>query len=707
MVNNKMHVAKIKKIRKRTGEIVEFNEDKIKNAIEKAVSFLGKKHVEKDFSEKITKNVVERINENIERFEEGVPTIEQVQDIVEEVLFENNERIAKAYSLYRRSRHLTREIRQFLKVRDDMKFNATAIKVLEERYLKKDEKGNTTETPREMFKRVARTIASVEKKYGKNKNFIDALEKKFFEMLSNLEFLPNSPTLMNAGAELGQLSACFVLPIEDDLGSIFITLSNMAKIQQSGGGTGFSFSRLRPKGDIVKSTKGIASGPVSFMKVYDMATEVIKQGGKRRGANMGVLAVWHPDIEEFINTKADQKTLSNFNISVAVYDKFMRAVINDDEYYLKNPRNNKKIKKIKARELFEKIARACWFTGDPGLIFIDEINRKHPLKKFGNIEATNPCGEVPLLPYEACNLGSINLTKMIKEKNDKLVFDWKKFETTIRLAVRFLDNVIDASKFPIKEIEKLVKANRKIGLGLMGLADLFFVLKIPYTSKEALAFSERLAKFLRKIAYDESQKLALEKGPFPNFKFSTHKKKMRNATLLSIAPTGTLSIIAGCSSSIEPLFALAFEREILEGKRFVEVNKFFLKELLTRNLYEEKLLEDILSKGNLHDINIPKDIKEIFVTALEIPYEQHIKMQAIWQKYVDNSVSKTINMPNSATIDDIKNAFLLAYKLKCKGITIYRYKSKPEQVLYLGEGKKKTKASLHFSHECLGSVCYL
>ncbi|MEM4318272.1 MAG: adenosylcobalamin-dependent ribonucleoside-diphosphate reductase [Candidatus Pacearchaeota archaeon] len=688
----------IKKVKKRTGKLVDFDARKIKAAIDKAVNFLGKENVEKNFSDNITTLVVKTIEEKFT--DVSIIDIEDIQDIVEEILFAKNERIAKAYSLYRRSRHLAREIREFLKLKDDMKFNATALKVLEERYLLKNDKGMIIETPREMFKRIARAVASVEKQEKRKK-----YEKIFFDMLSNLEFLPNSPTLMNAGTGLGQLSACFVLPIEDSLDSIFTTLGNMAKIQQSGGGTGFNFSKLRPRGDIVKSTKGVASGPVSFMKIYDMATEIIKQGGKRRGANMGILHVSHPDIEQFIEAKADQKTLSNFNISVAVDDKFMNAVLNLGEYALINPRDKKKVKKINARELFEKICQNAWQTGDPGLIFIDEINRKHNLKI--PVEGVNPCGEVPLIAYEACNLGSINLTKMVKEISGKYEFDWEKFERTIRLAVRFLDNVISINKFPLKEIEKNVKANRKIGLGVMGLADLFFILKIPYNSERALKFSEKLASFLRKIAYDESHNLALEKGSFPNIAKSKHKRPMRNATLLSIAPTGTISIIAGCSSSIEPLFALIFEREILEGKKFLEIDKYFLREILSRGLYSEELVEKIVRQGNLKGIDLPKDIKEIFVTALEIPYEQHIKMQAVWQKYVDNSVSKTINMPKETTVDEIKKAYLLAYKLRCRGITIYRYGSKPEQVLYLGKGKEKTLAKLHFSHECVGSVCYL
>jgi len=668
-------VAKVKelKVRKRTGELLNFDEKKIFNAIDKATSFLGKENVPSNFSQDIADIVVKKIIERQEDFKDKILNVENIQDIVEETLFEKNERVAKAYSLYRKSRHLAREIREFLRLKDDMKFNATALKVLEERYLLKDEKGNLVETPRQMFRRVAKAVASAE--------------------------------LMNAGTKLGQLSACFVLPIDDNLDSIFKTLWDMAKIQQSGGGTGFNFSRLRQRGDMVKSTKGVASGPVSFMKIYDMTTEIIKQGGKRRGANMGILGVWHPDIMQFIEAKSDQKTLSNFNISVAVDDKFMKAVESNDYYNLINPRNKKIVRKVRARELFDSICKNAWATGDPGMIFIDEINRKHNLKI--QIEGTNPCGEVPLIAYEACNLGSINLTKILKEIKGKFIIDWNKFEDIIRLSVRFLDDVIDSNKFPIKEIDDIVKANRKIGLGVMGLADMFFLMKINYNSIEALRLSERIASFMKKIAYNESHKIALEKGPFKNIKRSKHKIAMRNATVLSIAPTGTISIIANCSSSIEPLFALVFEREILEGKRFLEINKHFLRELLARGIYSDELIERIARQGNLKDIDLPKDIKQIFITSLEIPYEQHIRMQAVWQKYIDNSVSKTINMPQDSTEEDIKNAYMLAYNLKCKGITVYRYGSKPEQVLYLGKGKKKTLASLHFSHECLGSVCYL
>ncbi len=694
----------VHKVIKRDSSIVPFDAIKIYNAVLKAINALHIRN--KKLAYETTRLVIQHLN----KLGKESIHVEQIQDIVEQCLFQLDVKVAKAYSLYRNSRHLAREIRNFLKLKDDLKFSPTALKVLEERYLLKDNYGNIVETPRQMFKRVAKAIAKVEKKYGKTQEQVKQLEAEFFNMLINLEFLPNSPTLMNAGTKLNQLAACFVLPIEDSLDSIFETLANMAHIQQTGGGTGFSFSKLRPKGDVVASTKGVASGPVSFMRIYDLTTEVIKQGGKRRGANMGILHVWHPDIREFINAKSKDRSLRNFNISVAVTDKFMKAVEQNKEFYLINPRTKKRVASINAKTLFDQICFNAWQTGDPGLIFIDEINRKHPLKKLGKIEATNPCGEVPLLPYEACNLGSINLTKMVKIDNGNVKFDWHKFEKTIRLAVRFLDNVIDACTYPLAQIKSIVKSNRKIGLGVMGLADLLFMLKIPYNSDKAIKLAEKIAKFMYKVARDESEKLGKEKGNFPNFSNSELTKRykyMRNATVLSIAPTGSISIIAGCSSSIEPVFALAFERQILEGKSFVEINKPFLRELLARNLYDEKVIKQVLKDGNLKNTNLPDDIKQVFVTALEIGYEWHIKMQAAFQKYVDNSVSKTINLPENATVDDVRKAFLLAYKLKCKGITIYRYGSKPQQVLYLGKGKQVTKASLHFSHECVANVCYL
>jgi ribonucleoside-diphosphate reductase alpha chain len=667
-------------VRKRTGELVSFNAEKITVAIEKAMGYLGIKNRKK--AESLTNDVIVLLQENIALFHDGIPGIEQIQETVEAVLERYDERVFKAYSLYRRSRGIAREIREYFKIQDDLKLDVNALKVLQERYLLKDENGKIIETPTQMFRRVAAAIAAQEANYGGDPNII---EEAFFTLMRNLEFLPNSPTLMNAGTKLGQLSACFVLPIEDSLEGIFTTLKHMAVIQQSGGGTGFSFSRLREKGAIVKSTKGVASGPISFMKIYDSTTDVIKQGGKRRGANIGILHCTHPDIAEFVTAKSGRK-LTNFNISVAATDAFMRKVISKKTFVLRSPKTGKILQKVNAADLFEMIIRNAWETGDPGLIFIDEINRRHPLKAIGTIEATNPCGEVPLLAYESCNLGSINLVKMVKDGR----IDWIKLRETTRLGVHFLDNVIDANNYPLKETEAITKAHRKIGLGVMGFADLLFLLKIPYNSDEAFKLGARLIRFIAREAVQQSVELGKERGSFTHFRESTWAKTypaMRNATCITIAPTGTLSIIAGCSSGIEPVFALAFIRRVLEDKRLPEVNEMFKRELLTRGLYSEELISKISKTGNIKRVRLPADLKKVFVTALDVSPKVHVRMQATFQRHVDNAVSKTVNLPKNATMQEVRRIYLLAWKLKCKGITIYRYGSKPEQVLYLGTGR--------------------
>jgi len=521
-----------------------------------------------------------------------------------------------------------------------------ALRVLEKRYLLKDEKGRIIETPDQMFKRVAKYISKGNKK----------LENEFYQVIKNLEFLPNSPTLMNSGTKIGQLSACFVLPIEDSLESIFSTLKSAALIHQSGGGTGFNFSRIRSKGDIVKSTKGAASGPLSFMEVYDKTTYVIRQGGKRRGANIGILNIDHPDIVDFIKSKEKEGSFANFNISVALTDKFMKALEQNKQFELINPRTKKTVKKINAKKLFDILVEMAWKTGDPGIIFIDEINKKNPLKSIGKIESTNPCGEVPLLSYESCNLGSINLTKFVSHGK----IDYNKLKKVIYTAVNFLDNVIDVNKYPLPEIEKITKANRKIGLGVMGFADMLIMLGVRYDSNKALKIADELMKFISETAVKASVEIAKKKGSFPNFKKSEWAKKcksIRNATLTSIAPTGSISIIADCSSGIEPLFATKFARLSL-GKKF---------------LYEHPLLK--------------KYDKKLFVTAHNIAPEQHVKMQSVFQKYTDNGVSKTVNLKKNASKQDVKKIFLLAYKLKCKGITVYREASKKQQVLNIGKCK--------------------
>ena len=560
-----------------------------------------------------------------------------------------------------------------------------AVRVLKARYLKKNPRGKVTETPQEMFMRVARHVAQADNIYT-TKNSLQKTENTFYEMMARTEFLPNSPTLMNAGRELGQLAACFVIPVEDSLDSIFEAVKITALIHQTGGGTGFSFSRLRPKDDPVAATGGVASGPVSFMKVFNTATEVIKQGGARRGANMGVLRVDHPDILEFIGAKREPEALSNFNISVAITDKFMEAVERDKTYPLINPRTGKAARRQRARDVFRQITGAAWKTGDPGVLFIDRINDHNPTRPIAEIEATNPCGEQPLQPFEACNLGSINLTRMLRKGKGGYKIDYAKLSETILKGIHFLDNVIDVSRYPLPQIEAITRANRRVGLGVMGFADMLIMLGIPYNSEDALTIVGELMSFFQITAKDASFQLAKERGTFPNFDQSIYYRSgslpLRNATVTTIAPTGTISIIAGCSSGIEPLYAVSFVRNVLDDVKLSETNPLFKKMAVRRGIYNKKLVSAISSSESIQGIpSIPRDMKELFVTAFDIPPVWHVRMQAAFQKYVDNAVSKTINLPHSACEKDVEEAYLEAYRLGCKGVTVFRSGSRKKQVL--------------------------
>ncbi len=707
-------------VKKRDGSIVPFDVAKIEHALARAaLDVLGRPDRADEIARRVTALVMERLAQT---YTGRIPGVEDIQDAIEAVLMgEGYGAIAKSYILYRESRSQVRFAKSALGLKDDLKLPVNAVEVLKRRYLLKDNQRQIVETPSELFRRVAHHVAQAEANYRADRD-PGEVEEAFYRMMRQREFMPNSPTLMNAGTPLGQLSACFVLPVEDSVEGIFRTLGDMARIHQTGGGTGFDFSRLRPRGDLVGSTKGHASGPLSFMTIFDKATEVIVQGGRRRGANMGVLRCDHPDILDFIEAKVNSAALRNFNLSVGVTDKFMRAVADNRPFDLVNPHTGKSVKQMGAGSLFDLIVNAAWRTGDPGLIFLDHVNRHNPTPALGRIEATNPCGEVPLLPYESCILASLNLDTMTRVRRTdgrigRAVMDWDKLRDRVHWGIRFLDNVIDVNRYPLEAIRAQATGNRKIGLGIMGFADLLIRLGIPYTSHQAVAFAVRLMRFIHRESLAASQQLARARGVFPNFEKSIYVRdnlRLRNATVNTIAPTGTISIIAGCSSGIEPLFAISFIRNVLSGTRLFETNPLFEQMAKDSGFYSRDLLAEVAKHPSLTSLKaIPSDVRRLFVTAFDVPPRQHLEIQAAFQRYTDNAVSKTINLPADATVEDVRAIYLEAYRLRCKGITIYRYGSKPSQVLSVGEEEEAqpeekpdfVAVDSEYAGACVGGIC--
>ncbi len=696
---------------KRSGDKVVFDRSKIEAAIFKAYSAVYMENDE-NANKEAAQRAADKVLEAIMASGKQEIHVEEVQDMVEAALMKADPKVAKSYILYRNKHTEIRKFRASLGIpTDDLKVPINSLIVLGARYLLKDENGKTVETPRQMFWRVANAISGIEKKWGQTDENIRTTAQQFYNVMSSFEFMPNSPTLMNAGTKDGQLSACFVLPVGDSIPEIFDAIKYQAMVHKTGGGTGFSFSRLRPSNDFVRSTSGVASGPVSFMKIFDSATEEIKQGGKRRGANMGILRVDHPDILSFIVLKENEGTLRNFNVSVAITDEFMRALKANRDYNLINPRSGKPVGKLNAKAVWNLIVTMAWKTGDPGLVFIDRINASfsNPVPHRGPIEATNPCGEVPMYPYDSCNLGSINLAKMVKKNDHHYEIDWDKLRTTTRLATRFLDDVIEANKYPLPEIEEVSRSIRRVGLGIMGWADLLIKLRVRYDSNAALLLAEQVMQFITNTSRKVSEELAIERGAFPDFDKSIWPrlgyKPLRNATMTTIAPTGTISIIAGgCSQGIEPIFSVVYLRNVRDtiGSNLIEVNNEFETYALENNFYSEELMQKLANRVSIQDIEeIPEDVRKLFVTAFDISPEWHTKMQAAFQKYTDNGVSKTINFPNTATPQDIERAYAMAWETGCRGITVYRDASKSVQVLQAvnSESAQRSLDSVKREHE--------
>lgn len=661
---------------KRDGRLVGFKKAKITNAIFSAAQAVGGK--DRKTAEKLSDMVVKELNK---KFTKVIPSIEYVQDIVENTLIkESHAKTAKVYIIYREKRKLLRDYMEgIVGKRTKSNLSANAMMILKEKFLRRDELGNILETPDEMFRRVAKDIAKADSRY---KGDVKKTEEEFFEMLENLDFLPNTPCLMNAGTKMQQLVSSFVLPVPDTIEGIFESVKHSALINKAGAGAGFSFSSLRPENDAVVKTCGLSSGPISFIKMFDRTTQTIKEGGRKRGANIAVLRYDHPDILKFITAKDDENQYQNFNFSVGITDKFISIYKRNGKYPLVNPRKGQEVREIKAREMLDLLAIHAWENGDPGVVFLDRMNRDNPTPTLGKFLTTDPCGSIPLLPYESCPQGAINLVNMIKNNN----IDYKKLKDIVWKSVHFLDNVIDMNNYPVELIDEISKGNRKIGLGVMGFADMLYNLKIPYDSDESVEIAEKIMEFIEKEARDASIKLAKERGVFPYFDKSVYYKKnikIRNATRTSISPTGTTSIIANVSPSIEPNFALCYSMRLM-GKDFLFVNKFFEKTARENNFYSELFLEDLRNKASISKIeDIPQKVRRVHVLAHDIKPKWHLKVQAAFQKHINNSVSKTINFPANATVEDIKKVFLMAYELDCKGITVYREGSKKKEIMTL------------------------
>ena len=669
------------KITKRDGRIVDFNQEKITTAIFKAAQSVGNPDLQliKKLSDTVVSILGKRFNN---------PAVEEIQDVVEEVLISSGEaKITKAYILYRQKRTELRNLKKAVlqgESDEEVELSLNALKVLEKRFLRKDKEGNLLEVPSQLFRRVAANAAQADAFHSQD---VLAATEKFYERMRKLEFIPSTPTLMNAGTPVQQLVASFVLPVEDSLESIFDALKHAAIIHKTGGGTGFSFSKLRPKHDHI-GTHGTSTGPIAFIRLFNEATGIVKEGGLQRGANMGILRIDHPDVLEFINLKADGKSFTNFNLSVGVTDTFMEAVMHDREYQLVNPRTLQPVTTLSARGVFDNIVALAWQRGDPGLVYLDRLNQHNPTAHLGQIEATDSCGDQPLLPYESAPLGAINLLTCATKED----LDWNKLRDLVHDAVHFLDNVIDVNKYPLPEIERVSQQTRKIGLGIMGFADVLYHLNVPYNSEEGLAWAERIMKFIRDEAQTASIAFAEQRSTFPAWPDSTFAQKnlhVRNAGLITLAPTGTVSMIADVSPSIEPNFAISFIKNVMGDTDLVYVNKVFSRIAKKKGFYSDQLMREIAEKGSIQHIpDIPEEVKRVFVTAPDISPEWHIRMQAAFQKYVDHAISKTINFPTDTSLQDVAQGFLLAYKLGCKGITVYRDRSLDTQVIHVPQTRK-------------------